>query len=106
MSDDRPFPEIVLLEKDGDVHEFSVKLAKGELIVITRVEVDDDVLTLRDLHVDGAGPGTSSAYELRQVIRAFGQSFGTSTVVVHGFARTTGANPGHIPRPILVRVQP
>lgn len=96
----------MLLEKDGDVHEFSVKLAKGELIVITKVDVDGNVLTLRDLHVDGAGPGTSSAFELRQVIRAFGQSFGTSTVIVHGFARTTGANPGHTPRPIILRVEP
>ena len=106
VSHDQPVLEMVLLDKDGDVYEFLVKLAKGDLTVITTVEVVGNVLILRDLHVDGAGPGTSSFKELRQTIKAFGRSFGTQTVVIHGFARTTGAKPGHVPRPIIVRLEP
>jgi hypothetical protein len=98
-------PEIVLVEQDGIAHEFQVRVGNHLLTVITNLEIEGRTLLLRDFHVDGPGPGQLSATQLRKAIRALGQNYNVTTVVIRGFERTTGANPGHTPRPIVVRIE-
>lgn len=103
MSGDSNNPEVILVEQDGIAHEFQIKIGSHTLTVITNLEIEGDTMLLRDLHVDGPGPGQLSASQLRKAIRVLGQSYKVTVVVVRGFERTTGAKPGHIPRPIEVR---
>lgn len=105
MSIDSSNLEVVLVEQDGIAHEFQVRVGKHTLTVITDLEIEGSTLLLRNLHVDGPGTGQLSASLLRKAIRALGQNYNVTMVIVRGFERTTGANPGHTPRPIEVRIE-
>ena len=96
---------MILVEQDGIAHEFQVRVGNHTLTVITNLEIEGSTLLLRDFHVDGPGPGQLSATQLRKAICVLGQNYNVTMVVVRGFERTTGANPGHIPRPIEVRIE-
>ncbi|WP_395856891.1 hypothetical protein [Cystobacter fuscus] len=56
-------------------------------------------------HIQGQGAGTSGLKEMGEIMREFGRSRGASEVIIQGATRTTGARPGHTPRPIRVRVK-
>ncbi|MGS4987765.1 hypothetical protein ACVDG9_07370 [Roseibium sp. RP-7] len=99
----RTGPRVVA--QDGDVFEYSMTGRNGSNItVITNQARDGNRLVLSDLHIDGAGAGTSSVRELRQFARDLGKQQGVDQVVIKGGTRTTGANPGHTPRDIIIRV--
>jgi hypothetical protein len=61
-------------------------------------------LILDSMHIDGPGAGTSSLSELRDVARSLGQQYGVDEVIINGGTRTSGANPGKIPRSITIKV--
>lgn len=105
MNDDSNNLEVVLVEQDGIAHEFQVQIGNHTLTVITNLEIEGNTMLLRDFHVDGPGPGQLSASQLRKAIRVLGQNYNVAIVVVRGFERTTGAKPGHVPRPIEVRIK-
>lgn len=74
--------------------------------VIANVSKEGNQLVLRGMHIDGPGAGSSNLGQLRDVARALGREYGVREVVIYGGQRTTGANPGKIPRPIVIRVNP
>jgi hypothetical protein len=71
---------------------------------MTEMEGDDERLILRNLHIDGPGPGKVGARLLYSLARVLGRKQGAETVVVYGGRRTTGARPGHVPPPIEIEV--
>jgi hypothetical protein len=79
---------------------------KGNTInVIANQVKHGNRLILDKLHISGAGRGTSSLRELRGFARDLGKQNNVEQVVVRGGTRTTGANPGHVPREIIIRVK-
>lgn len=99
-----PKPTVEILERDGDVVEL---LARGSttITVIAEMRLVGDTLILDRLHMDGGGPGSSSIGELREMARELGRQQGAKEVMVFGAMRTTGASPGKVPRPILIKVR-
>jgi RHS repeat-associated protein len=89
---------ITVLEREGNVIIASLRGAAGEARVITELVRQGDTLILRGTHIEGAAT-------LKEALRAaaqFGRNQGVKRVIIEGGRRTTGANPGHIPRPITV----
>jgi hypothetical protein len=97
-------PLVRIVEKDGDVVELAATTAKGEVRVITAMTNEGDTLILKGLHIDGPGAGSLGLRELRFLATALGRQQGARRVTIYGGTRTTGANPGHTPRPITFPV--
>jgi hypothetical protein len=93
-----------VVERDGDVVELSATTDHGEVRIITGIIQEGDDLILSGLHVDGPGAGTCGPRLLRELARDLGSQFGAKRVIVHGGIRTTGANPGRVPRPVVFLV--
>ena len=55
-------------------------------------------IVLDRLSIDGAGPGPLGFARLRELARQFALSQGVRLLRVRGTTRTTGANPGKLPR--------
>lgn len=89
---------ITILEREGDVIIASFRGAIGEGRIITELVRQGDVLIMRGTHIEGSAT-------LREALNAaaqFGRDQGVKRVIIQGGRRTTGANPGHVPRPITV----
>jgi hypothetical protein len=95
---------IRIVETDGDVVELLITTAHGEISIVTGLRLDGADLLLTGLHIDGPGRGSVGLSILRDLARLFGQQYHVSRVVVQGGVRTTGANPGRRPRPIIIEV--
>lgn len=50
------------------------------------------------------GSGAIGLKQLKELARTLGRQVGAKTVQIVGETRTTGANPGHKPRPITIRL--
>jgi hypothetical protein len=74
--DDGVIRRITVIDQQGNTFEFRLEGPKGVLTVITDVDREGDTLILRGLHVYGADRATGS-----------------------------GANPGHTPRSITIKVR-
>jgi hypothetical protein len=55
--------------------------------------------------MEGQGPGSVRIRELRELAREFGRQQGAKRVRIYGGVRTTGANRGHKPKPIMISVE-
>lgn len=97
-----PGPKII--SRDGNVVEIAAKGASGTITIITKLEKVGNSLKLSGTHIDGLGKGTSGLKELRTLARQLGQKYRVKEVIIEGGKRTTGANPGKIPKPIKVKV--
>ena len=78
-----------------------MKVAGGEATFTGEILREGDALILRGAHVEGSGTWS----ELRAAAQQWGRANGVKRVVIEGGKRTTGANPGHIPRPIIIEVE-
>jgi len=95
---------VTILEQDGDVFHLLGECPNGQVEVITHMELVGDQLVLRGTHIDGSGPGTIGVGELRALAGDLGRQYGARSVAVYGAIRTTGANVGHRPRPVMIEV--
>jgi hypothetical protein len=91
-------PQIV--EQDGNV----VRIVSGDVEVIAEMTRIGDELVFDRLSIDGAGPGTVGLTSIRGLAREFAKTQGVTCIRVRGTTRTTGANPGKVPREIVIRV--
>jgi hypothetical protein len=69
--------------------------------VITEPSIEGSTLFLRGTHIEGKG----TLKEAIEVARDLGGRAKVDRVVVEPGRRTTGARPGHLPRPIIIEVQ-
>jgi len=96
--------ELQIVEEDEDAIELLAKGKKGNITIYANLFKNDNCLILKNVHLDGVGPGYSSLTELRQIAREFGQMNHVDEVIIYGFRRTTGANTGKQPIPIRIKV--
>jgi hypothetical protein len=97
--------EIRIIEQDGDVLWIEAVGMFGRIDLITNLRWDADSLVLHKLHIAGMGAGTAGLRELKNLARQFGRDQRARRIVIEGAKRTTGANPGHIPRPIVIELE-
>ena len=95
---------ITILERDADAIHFLAQGPRGQIEVITSLTIESETAILRGLHIDGPGPGSLGVRELRELTRELGRQLGVRRVVIFGATRYTGANPGRVPRPIVIEV--
>ena len=73
------------------------------LEVVTSVTLAGDCLVLYDFHVGGPGAHALGVSEVRGLVYKAMEEYDVAEVEIHGFQRTTGANPGRKPRPLRFR---
>jgi hypothetical protein len=95
---------IRIVETDGVVVELAATTANGDIRVITEMTKQGDTLVLRGLHIDGPGAGSLGLRGLRNLAADLGRQQEAKQVTIYGGTRTTGANPGHVPRPITLQL--
>lgn len=104
-----PGRTIRIIEKAAGAIHLEVKGAKGTYEVIANISREGDTIIVEDAHMQGSGAGqfgeTQLLNEIREAAKQFGREQGVKEVVIQGGARTSGANPGHIPPPIRIKVQ-
>ncbi len=97
---------VTILENDEGVVWGTAETPNGIIEFMGNLTMEGRLLIVRQLHIEGAGSGTAGLLILSRIVQALGRQFGATEVEIHGGVRTTGANPGHIPRPIRVPVPP
>ena len=71
-------------------------------IVSSRLRLDlSPVFPLRDAHIEG----DATMKGVLSTAKQYARELGPKEVVIEGAKGTTGANPGHVPRPIVVKVE-
>lgn len=96
--------KVSVVARDGNIVELLAKGKNGDITAITAMTREGNALVLRGMHIDGAGKGSSSLSELRELARDLGRQHGVDSVIIRGGRRTTGANPGKIPGDITIKV--
>lgn len=95
--------QIEIVDQDEAAVEAIVGTPEAELRIITNVRLDGNTLILYDFHIDGPGPNTLGTALLRQIACRVMELEDVQYLEIHGFRRTTGANPGRIPRTLKFR---
>lgn len=87
-----------ILEHEGNHIIGAFNAAGGEARFVTEMVRSGDDLILRGTHIEGG----ATLREAVGAARTFGREVGVKRVIIEGGRRTTGANPGRIPRPIIL----
>ncbi|MFZ1431660.1 MAG: hypothetical protein WAS21_33475 [Geminicoccaceae bacterium] len=90
-----------ICDLDGDTIEATLATPAGTLTVICCVRLDGDRLVLYNLHVDGPGRALVGPGRLRAAMQELMEQTDVTALEIRGFVRTTGANPGRLPPPIV-----
>jgi hypothetical protein len=89
---------IRILEREGNHIIGAFNVAKGEARFVGELVREGDDLILRGAHIEG----DATLREIFAAAREFGREQGAKRVIVQGGRRTTGASPGHTPRPLMI----
>jgi len=92
---------IQIVEQEGSTVIASFKVAGGEAKVIGDVVREGDAVIIRGAHIQG----DATLKEVLDAARRYGREQGVKRVIIEGARRTTGANPGHVPKTITVEVK-
>lgn len=95
---------LTVVQRYDDFMEVLIGTSEGEVTVYTNFTKTIDTLTLRNFDIEGPGAGALGPGRLRSFGRQLGKLEGVEKVVIKGGRRTTGANPGHFPRDVILRV--
>jgi len=95
---------VVVASGGGSIH-VRIDGANGPIEMVADVSQNGDQLVLSGLHVEGSGDNTSSLRELREAAREVGLAYGANEVLIRGGQRANGANPGHWPRDVIIRMK-
>ena len=95
--------KITIVDSQMDAFEAHIETTDGRITVIALAAIEDRALELRDFHIDGPGPASLGQGNLRLIARHIMEQEDVDALVIHGWERTTGANPGHVPRRIRLR---
>jgi len=91
-------PAFRVLEQEGSLIIGSFRGANGEARMIAEVTRQGDTLTFSGVHIEGKG----TFKEAMQVARNLGEKAKVKRVEILPEKRTTGARPGHTPKPIII----
>jgi hypothetical protein len=84
---------------DDPVVTLLVSTPAGELAFTAEPALRGRTLILRRTHVQGARPGAVGGHNLAVIAQAVMRGMDVDELIVEGALRTTGARPGHRPRP-------
>lgn len=87
-----------IVDADGPTLMLEAVLPTARLEIVTNVRLDGDCLVLYDFHVDGPGAQYLGIAEVRGLVHKAMEAYDVGHVEIHGFERSTGANPGRKPR--------
>jgi hypothetical protein len=91
---------LTISEQDGPTVLAEFELSGQAISVVADIRLDDETITLYNLHVDGPGAGVFGVSALRRLIDGIMEFYDVESLEIHGFRRTTGAGPGRIPAPL------
>ena len=94
-------PAFQILEREGNIIIASFKVAAGKANVMTEVGRHGDDLILSGTHIEGS----ATLKEALQMAKDLGKAAGARRVIIKGAIRTTGARPGHVPKPIVIEIE-
>jgi hypothetical protein len=94
---------VLIKAQDGAAVEAEISTPRGTLVVIASLRLDREALILYDFHIDGPGPGLIGIAGIRDALRQVMEEYDVGIVEIHGFQRTTGAQPGRTPKAIRFR---
>jgi hypothetical protein len=77
---------------------------KGQVRIMGTFTKEGDTLYIRGAHIEGPGAARVGYRDIMEYGREYGRQQGVKQVIIEGQARTTGARPGHTPRPIIIKV--
>ena len=101
-------PEIArtigIVERDGDVVRIIGTGPKGDIEVVANMRREGSTIIFSKAHIDGPGAGQMGIRELGEFARQFGRQEDAGEIIIEGAKRTTGARPGHIPRPFKFKI--
>ena len=86
-----------------DVVHFRCRRGDAHFEVVADLTVGVGFATLSGVHVQGSGPNTVGSGVLLMLAREVRRWLGVDELRVEGATRTTGAGPGHEPRPFVIR---
>ena len=94
--------EVLEFSADDVIH---VRCRRGAVFVevVADVVLNDRVAVLSGGHFQGSGPNTVGPTVLRSLAREVRSWLGVDELRIEGATRTTGASPGHDPRPLIFR---
>lgn len=87
-------------ESEGGVFMGEFQAAKGAAQVAGEAHIENGTLTLKGLDIAGKGTLKEAVALATQI----GEKLGMNKVVLEMAKRTTGANPGHVPKPIEIAI--
>jgi hypothetical protein len=91
---------LTISEQDGPTVLAEIELSGQAISVVSDIRLDEGTITLYNLHIDGPGAGVFGVSALRRLIDRIMVFYDVECLEIHGFRRTTGANPGRIPTPL------
>jgi len=83
-----------IVEVEGSALWLEVRTSDSLLEIITNVRLDSETLVLYDFHVDGPGAHALGLGEIRRLVQRAMDAYDVTQLEIHGFRRSTGANPG------------
>lgn len=95
--------QIEIVDQDGTAVEAIIRTPDADLQAITNVRLDGNTLILYDFHIEGPGPNALGMALLRKIVRRVMELEDVQYLEIHGFRRTTGANPGRTPHTLKFR---
>ena len=86
----------------GSVITARISCPAGQFLIMGEMLRFDRELRLGAVHIQSetVGPNVLGWARLRQIARAVAEKVGVDVILIEGAARTTGAAPGRIPRPL------
>ncbi len=87
---------------EGDILTVRIGTPDGVLVVMGEVEFRDRLVIVRgaNIHAEGLGPNAVGIANLRVAAAFVLKRIDCDEARVEGAIRTSGANPGHFPRPL------
>jgi len=99
-------PRTITIKPLGDgLSELVGQGPKGEIRMLAEIVRQGNDLILRGAHIEGPGAGSVGIRELAEFAKQFGREQGVQRIIIEGAKRTTGTNPGHMPRPFIFKVE-
>ncbi len=94
--------EIIIDEDESEDPSLIVKIKTpdGDLDLLGEVEMYDNHIIARRVHIQGGGKGTMGWSKVREIGRLTAEKLDVEYIEIHGAVRSTGANPGRQPRKI------
>ena len=95
---------VTIIEQDAGVIMFSAKYNNEIVEGTSHYRVEEEILYLDKLHLEGSTPGKVGRKALWEMAKDLGRQHNAKEVVVQGGRRTTGKYQGQVPSLIRIKI--